>query len=321
MKIIQKTLKLNITHTILKMGNIEKNVCIPFDIYVKKGENYFILIEAGRLIDDKIYDYLAKNEPLYILKNDEEKQELSCMNIKEYIGVNKDMYKKTLEFLYKMNAQQSLALINDKSNVLQKQCIENIVDSIIFLVLNQPDYLKNSIEYFSNEYSLDIHSLHVAIYAVHLGHALNMSRKEIFQLGIAGLLHDIGIKKIKDDILHKNVALNLHELEEVQKHPRYSLEIVEHNYIHDPYVLDAIMHHHERYDGSGYPNQLYANQIKPHASILAICDVFDAMTNNRPYREKFTYFEALKFMMKDPSMKNKFNDEYLRVFLKSLGRV
>ena len=245
-------------------------------------------------------------------------EKMSCDKIEEYVTQNQFLYKECLGFLYEVNTKQLVSLLNNRSNLLHKKCIENLVRSIVFLVTTQPAYLKNTIEHFSNDYSLDIHSLHVAIYAVNLGHALKMSKHEIFQLGTAGLLHDIGLKKIDDDILHKDIELNLHELEEVQKHPRYSLEIVEHNYIHDPYVLDAIMHHHERYDGSGYPNKLQGSQIKSQAAILAICDVFDAMTTNRPYRENFTYFEALKFMLKDISMQNKFNQDYLKAFLKSL---
>ena len=78
------------------------------------------------------------------------------------------------------------------------------------------------------------------------------------------------------------------------------------------------MQHHERYDGSGYPENLTEKDISEFASILAICDVFDALTNNRPHRKEHSSFEALKMMMKDSSMINKFNQRYLKLAIKSL---
>jgi len=103
----------------------------------------------------------------------------------------------------------------------------------------------------------------------------------------------------------------------IQKHSQYSVDILNQNKIHDPYIVNAVMHHHERFDGSGYPNQLTGDEISNFAAILAICDVFDALTNNRPHRGNYSTFNALKMMMRDTDMVNKFNQKYLNIFLKS----
>jgi HD-GYP domain-containing protein (c-di-GMP phosphodiesterase class II) len=318
MKIIQQTVKTNVSHLVFDIKNIERGFRVPFDIFVKKDEQYAIIIEAGTLISDKMHDLLSQQKTLYILKADDKKKRLTCKNLEEYILFNRDSNERILRFLYDVNFAQFSFFLNDSSNKLQKECVDLLIYNIVNLIKNNKSFLKDAIQNFTNEYRLDFHSLHVAIYAVHLGSFLKMSHQELLELGTAGLLHDTGIKNISEGILHKNLELDMDELTQVQKHPKYSLEIVEHNYIHNPYVLDAIIHHHERYDGSGYPNKLRAHQIKKHASILGICDVFDALTNHRPHREKLSYFEALKFMIKDPSMQNKFNSEYLQVFLKSL---
>ncbi|MDQ1337456.1 MAG: hypothetical protein QG617_423, partial [Campylobacterota bacterium] len=97
-----------------------------------------------------------------------------------------------------------------------------------------------------------------------------------------------------------------------------SVEIIKQNHIHDPYILDAVMHHHERYDGSGYPNNLTKGDISDFASILAICDVFDALTNSRAHRKNYSSFDALKMMMRDSEMVNGFNQRYLHLSLKLL---
>jgi putative nucleotidyltransferase with HDIG domain len=172
--------------------------------------------------------------------------------------------------------------------------------------------------YFINENMLKNHSLHVAIYALTLGHALKFNDEQLLQLGIAALLHDVGFKKIDAAIINKEAPLTPQENKLIQKHSLYSVEIIKQNNIHDPYIIDAVMHHHERYDGTGYPDGRTREEISSFASILAICDVFDALTNNRPHRKHFTSFNALKMMMRDSEMVNGFNQEYLYIALKLL---
>lgn len=318
MQIIQHTIKENLTHLKLDFTKLQLNERVPFNIYIKKDEEYVILLKAGTLIHKKIYALLEQQTQLYILKRDEEKQELNCNSIEAYIKYNRDNNEKTLHYLYKIIHLKFAYLFAENFDARAQVCIANIVESIIFLVENDPDYLKNTLTHFSNEYKIDTHSLHVAIYAAHLGVHLGFDNKELTQITTAGLLHDIGLKKIDEDLLNKDLELTEHELQMIQRHPEYSVEIVKHNHIYDPYIIDAIMHHHERYDGTGYPNSLTKIQIHKNAAILAICDVFEALTNERPYRKRLSYFEALKFMIKDPSMAEKFNHDYLQVFLKSL---
>lgn len=151
-----------------------------------------------------------------------------------------------------------------------------------------------------------------------LGNDLDLSNKELIQIGTAALLHDLGIKKIDESLINKSSKLDISELEEVQKHVTYSIAIIEQNNIHDPYILDAVIHHHEQYDGNGYPHKIKQGEIGVFASILAICDVFDALTSSRPHRKQYTSFEAIKMMLKDDSMVKKFNRKYLQLLLRSL---
>ena len=151
-----------------------------------------------------------------------------------------------------------------------------------------------------------------------LGHFLQLDDIQLLRLGTAALLHDIGVKKVMRSILEKEDVLTPDELESAHKHSTYSVEIAKQNAMSDPYIINAIMHHHECFDGSGYPQGLKGENISTFASILCICDVFDALTSERPHREKYSYFEALKLMMKDPALAKKYNQEQLRVFLHSL---
>ena len=318
MKVVQKNIQKDTIHTVLNIKELEVGTRVPFDIYIQKDKGYIVIIESGTFLDDKIYALLSKQKTLYILKDNQIRESVNCKNIVTYIRYNKDMPQKSLHFLYEINAKLFIHLRNIKSDSMSSECVESLVSSIIFLVKNRDSYLKNTIKYFLNEYKLDVHSLHVAIYAVNLGYFIGLNQGELYQVGVAGLFIDVGMFKIEDNIRYKESKLSKSEFHLMQQHSKFSVEIMNHNHIHDPYIVEAVLHHHERYDGSGYPEQLYGNRITKFASILAICDVFDALTNARPYRKKYTYFEALKFIMKDPSMKDKFNNHYLQVFLKSL---
>ena len=142
------------------------------------------------------------------------------------------------------------------------------------------------------------HSQHVAIYAKKIGKALGFNAKEQEFLYNAGLLHDIGKIGIPDNILLKPYRLSKHEYEIIKLHPIFSYEIVK-NIPKFKKVANCILHHHERMDGSGYPNGLKGHQIEMGARILAIADIFDALTTKRPYRDNLTCDEAIEIMKQE----------------------
>ena len=318
MKIIQKSLNRGHLFSLFNMDSLVIGDSLVFDLFIKRENDYVIVIEAGTVLSAELSEKLQKQDKLYIAKEDVAKQILTCETLQSYINHNLNNLEKTLGFLYKVNSDIFTDYINSDENKISIECVESIVKSIIFLTQNNQGYLKNIIPYFDNKYELFIHSLHVCIYAVNLGHALEMDSKKLLQLGIAALIHDLGMKKIDDSIRSKEDQLSLSEYELIYKHPRYSAQIARQNHVTDPLIIDAITHHHENYDGSGYPDCLSADDISDLASILSISDVFNAMTNSRPHRKAYTSFEALKVMMKDNNIANKFNQKYVQIFLRML---
>ncbi len=136
------------------------------------------------------------------------------------------------------------------------------------------------------------HSYRVSQYAIRIGRAMGMSPRELEILEIGGLLHDVGKIAITNDIVCKPGRLTEEEFAVMAEHPAIGARIVEQiDYYAD--AVDLVRHHHERPDGKGYPDGLKGDEISLGASILMVCDAFDAMTSDRSYRKALPIERAL----------------------------
>ncbi|WP_026506844.1 HD-GYP domain-containing protein [Butyrivibrio sp. MC2013] len=136
------------------------------------------------------------------------------------------------------------------------------------------------------------HCINVALISNILGQWLRMPEKEIRTLTTAGLLHDIGKLVIPEKIITKPARLTQYEYTIVQTHPQEGYKILKDTDL-DNHIKNACLMHHERCDGTGYPLHLKAPQIDPYAKIVAIADVYDAMTSARVYRGPLCPFVAI----------------------------
>ena len=136
------------------------------------------------------------------------------------------------------------------------------------------------------------HSQRVSDYAVSLAKNLNMTKEQIDEIRVAGMLHDVGKIGIADEILNKPARLSIAEFEEVKKHPSIGSFILNTLELSDT-TMEAINYHHERYDGKGYPLGLTGKELSMEAQIIALSDAYDAMTSDRPYRKAMTHEEAV----------------------------
>lgn len=159
------------------------------------------------------------------------------------------------------------------------------------------------------------HSRRVTTLALQLATRIRMPLSEIRQLRLSAILHDIGKIGIPDNLLLKPATLNGLEYEEIQRHPNKGARIL--TRLRDRRmspIIDSIQHHHEKFDGTGYPNQLKGDEIPLHARIISIADAYDAMTSDRPYRKGMSTEEALKEIKQgidsqfDPCLASEFID-------------
>lgn len=180
---------------------------------------------------------------------------------------------------------------------LAKEVVEECVNSILripdtFMLLTQ---LKNRDEYTAQ------HSLNVSIYAVAFGRYLNLSYKKLNELGLCGMMHDLGKLKVPKEILYKPGRLTPPEMHVMRKHTTWGRQLLMDGIGMPKEVIDVAHSHHERCDGKGYPRRLKQEQISPFARIVAIADTYDAITSNRYYKDACSHLEALKLMIDESS--------------------
>ncbi|PKO42875.1 MAG: phosphodiesterase [Betaproteobacteria bacterium HGW-Betaproteobacteria-22] len=161
-----------------------------------------------------------------------------------------------------------------------------------------------------------MHSVAVCALMVALANELGLSEAETKQAGLAGLLHDIGKAAIPMDVLNKPGALTEDEFTLVKLHPERGHAMLLQANITDAVTLDVCLHHHEKMDGKGYPHQLKADEISLFARMGAVCDVYDAITSNRPYKAGWEPGVSLQRMAQ---WTGHFDEVIFKAFVKSVG--
>jgi HD-GYP domain-containing protein (c-di-GMP phosphodiesterase class II) len=162
-----------------------------------------------------------------------------------------------------------------------------------------------------------MHSVAVCAMMVALAKQLGLDEKQVRVAGLAGLMHDLGKSMIPMEILNKPGKLSPAEFEIVKQHPEEGHKLLLTGTEVDPLVLDVCLHHHEKTDGSGYPKGLKADEISLFAKMGAVCDVYDAITSNRPYKAGWDPAESLRRMAE--WAKGHFDTQVFQAFVKSLG--
>ena len=161
-----------------------------------------------------------------------------------------------------------------------------------------------------------VHSVAVAALMMNLARQLELADDVVREIGIAGLLHDVGKVATPNDVLNKPGKLTDQEFAIMRTHPVRGHETLKDVPDVPAIALDVCLHHHEKVDGSGYPEGLRGDAISLYARMASVCDVYDAMTSNRPYKEAWGAAESLANMYR---WKGHFDERILNAFIRSVG--
>jgi putative nucleotidyltransferase with HDIG domain len=161
-----------------------------------------------------------------------------------------------------------------------------------------------------------LHSVSVCGLMIGLAHALELDAALIPEIGLAGLLHDIGKARVPNLLLDKPGPLTDDEFAVVRAHAERGHELLLQAGVESPIALDVCLHHHERPDGRGYPTRLFGDEVSRYARMGAICDVYDAITSARAYKESWTPGETLEWMAETDGQ---FDRKILNLFATMIG--
>jgi HD-GYP domain-containing protein (c-di-GMP phosphodiesterase class II) len=194
-----------------------------------------------------------------------------------------------------------------------KQMVEEITDS----VSRNPGALISLARLKTADDYTYMHSVAVCAMMVALAKQLGMDEEQSRLAGLAGLMHDLGKAMMPMDVLNKPGKLTDAEFSIIKTHPQEGYRLLKPGKDVDPVVLDVCLHHHEKMDGSGYPEGLKGDQISLFAKMGAVCDVYDAITSNRPYKTGWDPAESLRKMAEWAN--GHFDGKVFQAFVKSLG--
>ena len=195
--------------------------------------------------------------------------------------------------------------------------VEEIVLDMVESIVRNPDALMWLARLREEDSTIYGHGLEVSVYLTSFGRHLGFPKLQLAKLAQVGLLLDIGKIRVPRSLLEKQGKLTEEEFEIARKHVDYGLEILSETPNFDQQVLDAIAQHHERLNGSGYPNGLVGDEISIYGRMAGIADCFAAMTKPRPYAEAVSSYEALRNLATWGG--ELFEENLLQQFVSSVG--
>lgn len=193
-----------------------------------------------------------------------------------------------------MRAAQEILTTLQNGGPLDMELAIQTVEPMVGSVLRNPDamiWLSRMRQHDSYSYH---HSVGCSVWGIAFARHLGLDRQALYEVGLGCMLFDVGKTQLPPKLLMKPGALTETEMHVVRGHVDYSLEILENSNGITPRILDMVRSHHERYDGSGYPDKLKGNRIPTFAKIAGMVDCYDAITSFRPYSKQLAPYEAVR---------------------------
>jgi putative nucleotidyltransferase with HDIG domain len=192
-----------------------------------------------------------------------------------------------------------------------------LVEEISASVMRNPDALISMARLKTKDDYTYLHSVAVCALMLSLSRQLGLDEATTRELGMGGLLHDIGKMAVPSDVLNKPSSLTDQEFSVMRGHPEAGHRMLREGKGVGEIPLEVCLHHHEKVDGSGYPHHLKDAEISRYAKMGAVCDVYDAITSNRPYRDGWPPAEALRKMAE--WRRGHFDETVFQAFVKCVG--
>jgi putative nucleotidyltransferase with HDIG domain len=195
--------------------------------------------------------------------------------------------------------------------------IEEAAQEMVASILRNPDAMISLSQIKGYDEYTYVHSVNVSVLATSLAYSMNYNRDQLLEVGIGGVLHDVGKMRVPESILNKPGKYTEGEFNIMKRHPELGLAIVNEKKGISEVSKAMVIQHHERYNGKGYPRGLKGGAIAEIALISAVADVYDALTSNRVYRAAWTPQKALAFIFQ--GCDEDYSREVVERFTKQMG--
>ena len=308
------------SHHLIDRSLLVAGAQVPFSIYALNRLRFTAIVEASEsspaTIDQKVLgetgDFMVSSAsvPLY----------------REYLRSLEKSSSDTPDKVSKMKA----VILKENSKIIVKQLFDNnrlgagikeaksVVDGMIDLILGNHAAVYDLMSLKNYDFYTYSHSVNVGVLSIGLGIASGMQKDSILKLGLGAILHDIGKRAIHHDIVNKQGRLTDMEYQVMKTHVVEGDKILRGNSVIPAESLAAILHHHEKLTGRGYPFGLRGANIDLFGKITAIVDCYDALTTARPYRTAFAPYQALSLITGETG---DYDPELLKIFVTMLGNI
>ncbi|MEM7100411.1 MAG: HD domain-containing phosphohydrolase [Pseudomonadota bacterium] len=235
---------------------------------------------------------------------------------KEKVSIKAEFNRAKVEFESAAQAMEKVFQKLEKNNAVDVAVMQKVVTPLIDSVFRNREALAALVRLKDKGTYIFHHSLATAVWAAVLGRHLGIDRMTLEELALGASIMDVGMSEIPDELLQKQGPLEPHEIVEIRAHVSNSLKIVHKSGVSKK-VLNLVACHHERHDGSGYPQGLSGSEIPPLARIAGLADTYDAMITKRPYAEPRSSFDAIQELsdMKDQA----FQGSLVEHFIQTIG--
>jgi HD-GYP domain-containing protein (c-di-GMP phosphodiesterase class II) len=290
------------TFTLNKPGHIKSKLIIEH--FINRGVLSLLIDTSKTLVIDVVIDEKSAPSSAY-------KKTIKAPLVAEITKAKK---------IFNQSKHIQRQLFNDAFNgkALDLAPVKEITDQTIDAIFTNPDALACIMNIrLKDEYLLE-HSVSVSILMTIFGRFLSLDRQIVQQLSIGAFLHDVGKIMIPDDILNKPGKLTTDEFTVMKTHANHSIEIIAKTAGISELSLEVAALHHEKLNGSGYPYQLKDNEITQYGRMISICDIFDALTADRVYKEGYCHIKAFNILRK-LSLDNHLDEALVNQFIKCMG--
>lgn len=280
-----------------------------------------VLIARGAALDEYLIESLLKRgiTSVYIREGEEEPEEvkisLLAQSVIEKVRVD-DRSKVQLKESVKKRVAEGMQYLYNNTDTQDFTDATNTIADELQHAISSNDAIAVDIGALkvSDEYTFK-HSVDVATMAMIVAKQYGFDKKQVYEIGISGLLHDLGKSKIPNEVLNKPARLTEEEFEVMKQHSVFGYRILKDKKDISDQVRLGVLQHHEKVNGTGYPMGVTAAQMHVYAKILSVVDIYDALVTERPYKNAFSQRDAVEMIM---SMTQELDMDVMKSFLESM---